>query len=352
MPSCSQNGREERQLSAEARRGALVHLEYCDDCRSKVSLYRRLVQLSSSLEGSVGLSSADCPGDVDWYEVAFGLWPEFKTQQLITHAACCAYCGPRLRTAASVGEDATPEEEGFLSQLKRPSRPPQQAETSVGVDGCGRLSVWGRLLQWKVYVPVTALLVVVAMLTATRPVSPGPMGGTELAQYAVSTHEQHVRGELALQLRSDSEPRLREWLSSESPFPVALPAYKDDLGDRRAYQLEGARLVRLRGKTAALIAYRMTTGPVSLLVAPETVAVASGGIEVAFKKVSFHYTRIDGYKVVTWSVHGLTYALVSQEGNDTQASCMVCHSAMKDRDLSRTSTPLPSPMSAVEPAWQ
>jgi hypothetical protein len=39
-------------------------------------------------------------------------------------------------------------------------------------------------------------------------------------------------------------------------------------------------------------------------------------------------------------VNGLTYALVSEEGNDTQKSCMVCHSAMRDRDLSHTPTPL------------
>ena|SRR5215831_15274036 len=61
---------------------------------------------------------------------------------------------------------------------------------------------------------------------------------------------------------------------------------------------------------------------------------------VSFKKVRFHYYSIEGYKVVTWSVHGLTYALVSQEGNRTQRSCMVCHSTMRDRDLSNTPTPL------------
>ena len=76
------------------------------------------------------------------------------------------------------------------------------------------------------------------------------------------------------------------------------------------------------------------------MVTPDSVAVASGGVEVDYKKVSFHYGTVEGYKVVTWSVHGLTYALVSQEGNSTQRSCMVCHSAMRDRDLSQTPTPL------------
>jgi hypothetical protein len=82
------------------------------------------------------------------------------------------------------------------------------------------------------------------------------------------------------------------------------------------------------------------------------VAIASGGVEVNFKKVSFHYGMVEGYKAVTWSLHGLTYALVSQEGNSTQRSCMVCHSAMRDRDLSQTPTPLGAAGNAVEPVWQ
>ena len=106
------------------------------------------------------------------------------------------------------------------------------------------------------------------------------------------------------------------------------------------------------GRTAAYIAYQMQTGPVSLIVVPASVAVASGGVEVDFKKVIFHYRTVDGYKVVTWSQHELTYALVSQEGNRTQRSCMVCHSAMKDRDLSRTPTPLGALGNAPEPVEQ
>ena len=81
-------------------------------------------------------------------------------------------------------------------------------------------------------------------------------------------------------------------------------------------------------------------------------AIASGGTQADFRKVSFHYRMLNGYKVVTWSVHGLTYALVSQEGTRTQVSCMVCHAAMKDRDLSRTPTPLSTQRNPGEPVWQ
>jgi hypothetical protein len=96
----------------------------------------------------------------------------------------------------------------------------------------------------------------------------------------------------------------------------------------------------------------MQASPVSLMVAPDSVAIATGGVEADFKKVSFHYRMVEGYKVVTWSLHGLTYALVSQEGNSTQRSCMVCHSAMRDRDLSETPTPLRAERNALEPLWQ
>ena len=116
-------------------------------------------------------------------------------------------------------------------------------------------------------------------------------------------------------------------------------------------------MLPISDKTAAFISYRMPTvsmtdSPVSLMVTPDSIAIASGGIEVDFKKVSFHYANVQGYKVVTWSVHGLTYALVSQEGNRTQRSCMVCHSALRDRDLSQTPTPLPAQREVIEPISQ
>ena len=68
---------------------------------------------------------ADCPKDedVDWHEVAAGLWPELKAKQLIMHAALCDHCGPLLRAATSVDDDPTPQEEKLLAELKAPSRP-------------------------------------------------------------------------------------------------------------------------------------------------------------------------------------------------------------------------------------
>ena len=147
------------------------------------------------------------------------------------------------------------------------------------------------------------------------------------------------QGILALDVRSDSQQTLNEWLKEKSPFSLALPASPAVPGEKRPYRLEGARLLPVAGKTAAYIAYEVQASPASLMVVPDSVAVASGGVEAEFTKVSFHYRMVEGYKAVTWSVHGLTYALVSQEGTGTQRSCMVCHSAMRDRDLSQYADP-------------
>jgi anti-sigma factor RsiW len=347
VPSSAESGQELRGLSPDAVREAERHVETCGDCSRKVSKYRQLVNRFSNVVVSEAAPPGDeCPkdNDVDWHEVAAGLWPELKATQLIMHAALCDHCGPLLRAATFVDNDPTPQEEKLLAQLKAPSRPdpipppvPPPAPSS-----------W-RGLRWLV--PAVAMMVIVGVLGTRPPSSPTPLSGPEYAKFAVRTHRQHAQGSLALDVRSDSQQTLNEWFKAKSQFPLALPASPAVPGEERPYRLEGARLLHVGGKTAAYIAYQMQTGPASLMVTPDSAAVASGGVEVDYTKVSFHYAIVERYKVVTWSLHGLTYALVSQEPNSTQQSCMVCHSAMRDRDLSQTPTPLIGEKN-VQPMWQ
>src|SRR6266581_6529969 len=112
-------------LSPDSIREAERHVRSCVDCSRSVSKYRQLVNRLSTAVSEIVPPGADCPidEDVDWHEVAAGLWPELKTKQLIMHAALCDHCGPLLRAAASVDDDATPQEELLLAQLKAPSQP-------------------------------------------------------------------------------------------------------------------------------------------------------------------------------------------------------------------------------------
>ena len=310
------------------------HLETCPECREKVSKYRQFVNQAVWMRDP--LRRSDCPQGVDWYEVSVGLVPELKAKQLVMHAALCDHCGPLLRATARLNTDPTPQEEKLLAKLKTPSRP-----------GSGVLvlpSLPSLFTRWLV--PVAALIVIVGMMLRIIPSQlSAPLDGPQFAELAVGTEQQYALGKLPLEVRSNSQQTINEWFKQKSPFSVALPATTPVPGEQRPYRLEGARLVPLNGKTAAFIAYQVLTPGMlptaaSLMVTPDSVAAASGGVAVNFKKLSFHYATVRGYKVVTWSQHGLTYALVSQESHNTQGSCMVCHSAMGDRDLTQTPTPL------------
>jgi anti-sigma factor RsiW len=205
------------------------------------------------------------------------------------------------------------------------------------------------LLQWKVLGPVFALSLIVGFVSTKLSSSPASLSGTKFAELAADTHQDYVQGRLALDVHTDSQQIANQWFEGKTHFPITVPASPATPGEERAYHLKGARVVQVGGKAGAYITYQMQSDPVSLLIVPESVATASGGTQLSFKKVSFHYAMFHGYKVVTWSVHGLTYALVSKEGNATQRSCMVCHSAMKDRDLSQTPTPLFYPRNLAGP---
>jgi anti-sigma factor RsiW len=331
------------------------HVESCPSCNGKVSDYRRLVTELSNLAVSEDTAPGfDCPvdRDIDWHEVAAGLWPELRAQQLIMHAATCAHCGPRLRAAMSVSDDASPEEERLLAELQTPSLPLSQTGPKTILPRAERRPTWQVLLQWKTFGPVFALLLIVGIIGSRLSSSPAALSGTKFAELAVDTHREYAEGRLALDVHFDSQQLVNHWFEGKTQFAVNVPASPAAPGEERPYYLKGARVVQVSGKAAAYIAYQMQSDPVSLVIIPDSVAVASGGTHLSFEKVTFHYAMFEGYKVVTWSVHGLTYALVSKEGNRTQRSCMVCHSAMKDRDLSQTPTPLYSPRNLAEPVWQ
>ena len=339
-PWSGETSREMSELSPAAVRDAQQHADSCADCGGKVWKYQQVVnRLSNRLMPRAAPQGTHCPNlsAADWREVATGMGPESRATQLIQHAAFCGYCGPLLRHSISADgqQDEAVRERKRGVRLALPSR-------------------WGSA-RWLV--PVMALVVMVGVFSAMPWSSRTSLSGRKFAEVAVNTHREHVQGKLALDLRSDSELELNQWLKAKSPFSVALPASPLESEEERPYYLQGAQLVRVGGKAAAFIAYQvkmptMQTTAASLIVTPDSVAVASGGIEVDFKKVSFHYATVDGYKVVTWSVHGLTYALVSEEGNSTQRSCMVCHSAMKDRDLSQTPAPLRTEGNTPQAVWQ
>jgi anti-sigma factor RsiW len=186
----------------------------------------------------------------------------------------------------------------------------------------------------KVLVP--ALIVFIVCLALV----PNVVRQVHAASYveaAVSTHRSFLTGALPLEIRSSSPGEITTWLANKVPFPFRLPDSELDPDSTPAYRLIGARLVDYKGSPAALVTYEGThlKDTISLLVAPGNSAVVAGGDEVHSGNLIFHYRNNSGFKVITWSTHGLSYALVSNVAGSAQESCLVCHQNMADHDAFR-----------------
>lgn len=156
---------------------------------------------------------------------------------------------------------------------------------------------------------------------------------SDFARLAVDSHERRLRGQLPLEITSDSPQEISEWFAGKVSFSFKLPNYQESSGQERLYELEGARLVALENDYAACVAYRMRQRPITLVVTSNESAMPSGGEQISFKGLNFHYHSIAGLNVITWSDRGLTYALVSDFDERGQQSCIVCHTGSRDRDI-------------------
>jgi len=148
---------------------------------------------------------------------------------------------------------------------------------------------------------------------------------SEFALVAVDTHQRYVRGQLPLEIQGHEPEAISRWFADKVPFNLRLPNYPELPNQPKPYELQGARLIGFKQDYAAYVSYRLRQRPISLLVTSETIAQPAGGEEIDWHRLRFHFDAIDGWKVLTWSDNGLTYALVSDFEERGQASCIVCH---------------------------
>jgi anti-sigma factor RsiW len=181
--------------------------------------------------------------------------------------------------------------------------------------------------SWKVLAP-TALMILLALI-----IVPYAVQEARAANYvdtALATHRAYLSGNLSPEIRSNSPEEVTAWFAGKLQFSFRLPDSRLYPG-KPAYQLTGARSVTYKGNKAALITYEAQKDKISLLIAPSRSAVIAGGDEIRSGSLTFHYQYKAGFKVITWSNHGLSYALVSTVSGSARESCLVCHQSMKDR---------------------
>jgi anti-sigma factor RsiW len=150
---------------------------------------------------------------------------------------------------------------------------------------------------------------------------------------AAQTHRQQLAEQLPLEIRTNSPSEVSAWFANKVPFRFRLPTYQETSGQGQKYELTGGRLVDFKGAHAAYISYRMHGQIISLVLTSASSSLAAGGETTVSKRLTFHAHRRDELQVVTWSVHNLTYALVSSVNLPITQSCAVCHASAKDKNL-------------------
>jgi anti-sigma factor RsiW len=246
------------------------------------------------------------------------------------HLDTCVYCQDRLGR------------ERALSRFLRESRPlySAPAELRIQVSAAiernsarypSRWDWWRRgsplVLNWKMLVP--AALVIALCLIAV----PNIVQNARAASYveaALTNHNRYLHGELAPGIRTKSPEAVTAWFADKLPFQFRLPSSDAGLQANPTYELAGASLVEYRGIPAAMVVYEAASGTISLLVESSKAAVVAGGDESHYGALMFHHRNEGRFKVITWSAHNLSYALVSSIASSAQESCMVCHQSVAD----------------------
>jgi len=268
-----------------------------------------------------------------------------RLEDFRAHLAGCSNCRERF------------QEELALSSLLRETRPlylaPQALrarvaaaalqQSSAGSPLSGRsgetrmqkLRRWWRdatrrVFGWK---PMVAMALVLVLSLVFIPGAVQRVHANDFVEAATEIHRSYLDGALPLQCRSRSPEVVTDWFAGKTPFHFQLPISQSVPEGKTLYWLTGARLVSYKDSAAALVAYETPTEKISLLVASSKSVAVAGGEEVRSRGLTFHYRSGANFEVITWTNHGLAYALVASLTGSPQHSCLVCHQNMADQNL-------------------
>lgn len=192
-----------------------------------------------------------------------------------------------------------------------------------------------RLLRRRRRRVLAFVVLLLALLFAFIPNVVRQIRAASYVETAVAAHRSYLDGDRPLELLSSSPELVTAWFSGKVPFAFRLPNAQFAPNDAPSYRLTGASVANYRGNPVALVTYEKKSEKISLLAASSDSALVAGGDEVRFGDLAFHYRTEDGFKVITWSNHGLSYALVSSVSGSARESCLVCHQNMADHHAFR-----------------
>jgi anti-sigma factor (TIGR02949 family) len=284
----------------------------CDDYRCLVSLFLDHELSGEDAEDFLAhiASCGDCRRFLE----------EEQALSQVLHHARPLYKAPETVRARVSGILSSGENAGLFTPERLRQRIVRILASPLG--GVGHPAHrWGWLSAAAV-VAILALLLTPPMVERAR--------ADALVEKAAATHRKILEGHLPMEIQTSSPEVVTTWFADKVPFHFQLPESQQAAMGPQNYRLVGSRLISFRGSYAALTTYEMQDQKISLLVVSENSARAEGGDEVESGHLTFHDHAVDGLKVITWSNHGLTYALVSTLSGSARQSCLVCHQNMAD----------------------
>jgi anti-sigma factor RsiW len=243
-----------------------------------------------------------------------------ESRILETHVADCAACRAELEHERGFLErvrDAAPlypAPEGLRRRLASMPSAPANPVVSVAIP---RLRQTRRVIAWA----AGALFAIGGLWLGLRADWTALRGGpSDFVLAAVDTHQRYLHGTLPLEFAGEDPARASAWFAGKLAFPLRLSGQSGP-----AYRLQGGRLVGYKGDYVAYVSYRAGAASIGLLVASAAEARPSGGETIASGRLVFHHDHVAGFKVITWTDQGLSYALITSLSGKGENACGICH---------------------------
>ncbi len=138
---------------------------------------------------------------------------------------------------------------------------------------------------------------------------------------SVENHLKHINGDLPLEIKSHDPQEVVAWFKKRITFMPSLPKLKDDM-----IVLLGGRLTQFKGKTMALVSYRVEKSPVTMAIIRGNPSAFVESRDYTFLHGRrFNFSRQHGLNTIAWSDDGNSFALISSFQSQNIISCKVCH---------------------------
>ena len=144
---------------------------------------------------------------------------------------------------------------------------------------------------------------------------------------AIAAHRSFLNGSLPLEVQSESPSVVIAWFAFHFP---SSSQFCGGIGTRTSLSADGGRLVSYKRWVCCPNCISDEAEKISLLVSSSRSAVAAGDEMIPPGVIIFQSSKQASFNVITWSTHGLTYAVVSSLPGSGRQSCMVCHQNMAD----------------------